>query len=711
MVKNLNFYRVFLIFVLAFLLKDYENSLCAEEVALIHPRREFEIAIFKEEGFPAIATPRLLTPEWLYNTLGKDFSITYLNSSQLKNNKYFNPDNFDLLILPYGEAFPYEEFSSIKEYLFKGGGLFNIAGRPFWAALEKTDGRWNNVVISDPYKEFLSPLGIKYYEFIDKQDIGLSVTTSLNACPVNPTHGNVFPYRIPCREFFSLGYLGNEGPLNSSVLVKSWRNPYKNDSGIIPQKWCLIGAKADRHPLDPQNDYAKDNLIKIIDYLKFPLILYGLETDLAAYRQHEPVKILAKIANGGREREYCSVEFELVGKDGKVVYKKERSVGLKSLEAATLEVTWQPGGFESAFYKVRAILKHNGKIYDKEENGFVIINENILKSGPSMNTKGRGFIIGGKTAYILGTNYYESKEGELIWVRPNILKIKEDFKSMRDLGMNFVRIHYHHSKWFRDYFSQVIKENLDSYLQNADVTVLPSERSLRILDAIIQLAQEQGLIFCTDIFSLVPKEMGNPVGWLGLKERIIDKKKMALQKKFIKLIANRYKDIPGITWDLWNEPRLQETDYDLLRGWAKEIKKTFRENGDTHLVTIGDDLSLKLLDVLDYASIHTYEPGDFVSIKDIEKPFIFQEVWNEAGCSLNEEIKQTEELKKDFNYFLKTQAGGFVPWQWTRQARFWNNNSEAERWDDELGLFARDDGSLKPAAGVYTVLLDQIRKK
>jgi len=55
-----------------------------------------------------------------------------------------------------------------------------------------------------------------------------------------------------------------------------------------------------------------------------------------------------------------------------------------------------------------------------------------------------------------------------MWLRPNLLKIREDFKSMRDLGINFIRIHYHHSKWFRDYFSKVLKENLDPYLQVAD---------------------------------------------------------------------------------------------------------------------------------------------------------------------------------------------------------------------------------------------------
>lgn len=274
-----------------------------------------------------------------------------------------------------------------------------------------------------------------------------------------------------------------------------------------------------------------------------------------------------------------------------------------------------------------------------------------------------------------------------------------------------MQIHYHHSKWFRDYFSQVVKEDLDPYFQVADITALPSERSLRILDAIIQLAQEQGLIFCMDIFSLVPEDMGNPIGWIGLKERILDKNKVAVQNKFIELLACRYKDVPGITLDLWNEPRLEKVDYELLRNWTKQMKDAFRESGDSHLITIGDDSSLYFLDVLDYASIHTYEPGDFASVKNLNKPFVFQEVWNDAGCSLNDEIRQAQELKKDFNAFLNTEAAGFIPWQWTRQARLWDNTCDAERLDDELGLCVHDDGTLKLSGNVYSSLISMIKER
>ena len=661
-------------------------------------KNRFRIAIFREEKFLPLGITDSLSPKWLFDNLSKDFSVLYLDSTKLSDKKYLNPENFDLLILPYGEAFPYEAFQNIKEYLFEGGGLLNIAGRPFWVPMVKIEDKWQRLDIENPYKEFLAPLGIKYYESAEDDNIGLIVTASLSFSPVQPTHGNVFPYRIPARDFYSL----DSAP---GVFVKSWRNPYIKESKDMPKKWCLIGARDEDQPLNPQNPEAEKALMQIMDYLSYPIIIYELESNLASYRQGEEVKIFLKVANSGRFKDGGIVEFEFVDKNKKVVYSKTKSIELSPGQRIGLSEQWKPEKFKSSFYKVRATLKKNSRVFDKEENGFVVFDEVVLRDGPTIRIEDKGFIINGNKFPILGTNYYESKLGELVWVRPNLLRIREDFRAMKDMGINFVRIHYHHSKWFRDYFSNVVKEDLDPYLEIVDTTALPSERSLRILDAIIQLTQEQGLIFCMDIFSLVPEEMGDPIGWLGLRERIVDKEKILVQKKFVELLARRYKDVPGIVWDLWNEPRLDEEDYELLREWAKETKAVFGKNGDNHLVTIGGDISLELLDVLDYGCIHTYEPGEFDSMQDLSKPIIFNEVWNPAGGNLEEETRQAEELRKDFNDFLDSGFAGFIPWQWTRQARLWNNTSEPERWDDELGLCVREDGALKPAGKAYGTLI------
>jgi hypothetical protein len=49
-----------------------------------------------------------------------------------------------------------------------------------------------------------------------------------------------------------------------------------------------------------------------------------------------------------------------------------------------------------------------------------------------------------------------------------------------------------------------------------------------------------------------------------------------------------------------------------------------------------------------------------------------------------------------------------VPWQWTRQARLWDNASLPEKWDDELGLCVHDDGTLKAAGKTYAFLIKKL---
>ncbi|MDD4940214.1 MAG: cellulase family glycosylhydrolase [Candidatus Omnitrophica bacterium] len=666
-----------------------------------HRPSGLRVGIFKEEGFPCVGVPSGLSPEWLYNNFSKEFNTVYLGQSDLLDAEHFNTYAFDLLVLPYGEAFPHEAYGQIKKFVFNGGGLLNIAGRPFWAPMKKIDGQWKNMESADPYKEFLSPLGIKYYES-GRGNIGLSVTTSLAYSPILPTHGNVFPYRIPVRDFFLLKTAGEN--TNSVVLTKSWRNPYQKNSKGIPKKWCLIGSRGEDNPLNPESPFAGEIFKAIADRLSFPIIIHELETDLAAYKQKEKVAIFVKATNISNSAYRCSLDFEIFDND-RLVYKKTRPLKLGAGKTINFKAVWDPGEFRGSFYAVKAVLRENDLILDEEENGFVVINKKILQNGPALQVSGKDFIIGGKKGLILGANYYESKLGELMWLRPNIFKIREDFKSMRDSGINFVRVHYHHSKWFRDYFSKVIREAQEPYFQSADSAPLPSKRSLRILDAIIQLAQEQNLIFCMDIFSLVPQEMGNPVGWLGLSERARDDEKIRVQEKFVGLLSVRYKDVPGITWDLWNEPRLKESEMLLLKDWSKRIKEAFRKNGDNHLITIGDDSSLFLMDVLDYGCLHTYEPSQADFMPQIVKPVVYQELWNPAGCSLDEEIRQAEELNKDFKVFLSTGLAGFVPWQWTRQSRLWNNAGDSEKWDDDLGLCTHEDGTPKLAGNNLRSLL------
>lgn len=689
------------------------DAFCAKE------NDPFTIAIFKEKDFPSIGTPEGLTPEWIGGHL-KDYNIIYLNEGELKDTRSLNIDRIDLLILPYGEAVPGEGVPAIVEFIKDGGGLFTTGGRPFGFVLKKGSKGWEEDNTLDA-KKYSSSLGISSY-IIYNQDIasmaitsgisnheegrmklplsnqyGLCVKTSERIYNKVPTKGNVFPFRIPARSFIPFIITRNaygEHTGSPLVLVKSWANPYRITERV-PDKWCLVGFNRESHPLDPKDEDSVKRLREISGFLSTKVILTGIETDYASYKEEGPVEITAKILNYGPKKEDVALDL-LVTQEGKILFREEKKVLIGPREEKEIGMIWRPGTLDRDFYEIKGVLRIGNKIIDEEVNGFTVWHEDELRKGLSLSAKDRRFYQGDEQVYLHGVNYYESKTGGLMWVRPNISDIEKDLKRMSGFGINFLRVHYHHPKWFRDYF-KAAEIPLPAYFEGTG----GMERSLRIMDALIILCSRHGIYFQPDIFTLVPEEMGDPGGWIGDTERCKDEEKIRHQKEFIAILSERYKNIPNITWDLWNEPFLKEGEIPFLKNWASGMVDFFRTGGDKHLITLGSDEGIRLRDELDYICGH----GHDVNVPDVSKPFVMQEVWNESDLSPERENAQAEKLKRDFTACIEQGAAGFAPWQWTRQSCLWDDASGPETWDNELGLCVREDGSLKPAGKEYRRLI------
>ncbi|HSD26223.1 MAG TPA: hypothetical protein VLL75_02915, partial [Vicinamibacteria bacterium] len=89
---------------------------------------EAKVVVFQEAGFPSIES-EAPSRETLAEALqGKD--VTYVGVEELQKPEALSAG--DLLVLPYGSAFPADAWPAIRSHLESGGNLLNLGGRPLW---------------------------------------------------------------------------------------------------------------------------------------------------------------------------------------------------------------------------------------------------------------------------------------------------------------------------------------------------------------------------------------------------------------------------------------------------------------------------------------------------------------------------------------------------------------------------------------------------
>jgi hypothetical protein len=685
------------------------------------------ISILRIPGFPSADLPEGLTPEWIGEALAPACSVRYISLAALKAGLVPGKSDLgpgggtDLLILPYGNAFPVEGLDGLRRFVGWGGNVMTTGGLGFGRLLQAAGDGWAPVAGDDPCREALATLGFKYYQpsvapsrcqadtgFLPElpdswaaADPGacLTVNTGDGRHYSRPPAGNVFPERYPVREGIPLvsGTDRFGQVLKHGVhLVKDWQSH---------GRWLLVCMAGEAHILDPRQPRTPALLRRLVALATHSLTLHRLETDLPCYRDGEPVRISCRIRNRHGRPVAATLNLTLL-QAGRVVQAWQRE--LRVAEAACEQVTQEwSGPFDGDDYTVQASLEADGAVVDRAGTGFLHWNPVLAQRGWCPEPGGRYFKGTGEAVALLhGMNYYESKIGELMWLRPDPAKIDADLAQMRSLGINMLRPHYHHSKWFRDYSRRFLSDRMlpfDDYFSVCAEGPQPEERDWRVLDMFVQLCHKHGIVFHPDIFSLVPEEMGDSCGWNCRASNdavTTDPARMAEQDRFIAAIAKRYRDWPGIFWDLWNE---SEANHPRMKDWTAERVSAFRAAGDRHPVLLGSFTDrLDMPRSLAALSMH----GDIVLPVRNLLPFFAHEVWNSQGCSTWHEDRQRRKMLSLQHGSFAGGACGFQPWSWTRQARLRNDMCPGERWDDELGIGTRDDGVLKPSG---RALADGIR--
>lgn len=268
----------------------------------------------------------------------------------------------------------------------------------------------------------------------------------------------------------------------------------------------------------------------------------------------------------------------------------------------------------------------------------------------------------GKQFIVWGVNYDRDDSGRLLedYWESEWDTVVDDFREMKALGANVVRIHLQFGKFI-------------------DSPDLMNQANLSRLGQLVRLAEETGLYL--DVTGLGCYHKQDVPGWY---DQLDESGRWNAQADFWRAVARVCQDSPNIfCYDLMNEPVLagdkQNNDWlaDALEGkyyvqritrdmsnrtreevakqWVKKLTEAIREIDDRHMITVGVIPWAQVFkgakpifyapgvgDPLDFVSVHLYPKAmklddDLAALRvyEVGKPLIIEEIFP-LGCSIEE---------------------------------------------------------------------------
>lgn len=690
---------------------------------------------FKKSGTLNIAVYRPCESfecDCLYDDLVSELSIygnvEIINEVFLSSFEAMGKGLTDILVIPELDPVQKKMYALIKRYINDGGAII-IAAKDFFMKDKILDDQFSqfdvNALGGEAYFRATSAfLGIKPYvsdvvpvcasidrEFVaDAKDVkvnlllpkeGAQFCVGSDRVSPQPPVGHVFVERYEVlRNYEAVQGVDEYGRKISShvTFAQNWENG---------SRFVIYSSNGENSAIRKHNPLFESVVKAAVGFCSNKIMAVSCAPEYACYRDGESVKATYKLLNTGKKDSEAEVSVVLEDDMGKILLGEKKNISIAAGAEYCEEISWS-GAFERDSYKITVKVYNESSLVSKAGNGFVVWKEPVVKNGPTIRVDNKYFSINGKTAIITGTNYYESNIGEAMWVKPNAAKLEEDFKHMAADGINYIRIHYHHAKWFKDYLSKWTGDWF-KYYQDVETGYLPSERILRVFDAHIYLSQKYGIIYGGDLFTLIPEELGDPKGWYGVEDYMWFEDKFKAQKDFLKLLIPRYINVPGIAWDLYNEPcgifneKFAKTFDDAFYRWSSGIKDYMRKLGDSHVMTVGAEKPDRFGDVIDFNAEHVNYKFINERKADTDKPEIVQECWLDRPPTSEGDEGQLKDMKQAILNIFGAGFSGIAPWQWTNQQRLWCDwrTYVGEIWDDRLGACVRNDSTLKPSGRFY----------
>jgi len=457
---------------------------------------------------------------------------------------------FDVLLLPHGPAYPAQGRAALLAYLKAGGAFLSLGGYAFDELMEWTGEAWvpagtslqaqdldqgqpevllnsrsgkpgdtmqlpgDRIGLFDPSDTFEHVTETVWGEALAEGPITGFVGRSMagSNSPVFPDqHGETEPLGMTYDRF------GNErGP--AGVVTQFFAGPFANAG------WAGFGVT--NRDLFSDDGLGTGLLLNVVDTLAQGVFIHSLTATPALLEPGETATITVKVRQRGRVAS-GPLQVALMVNDDELV---RRVVNPKRFEDLTITATWKPVGEPGEVERVTAQLANDDAILMTRETAVVRRQPAVVAAGPKVVWQDNQLRLDGRPGLWIGTNqtgvmWHSPRENPLTW--------QSDFQGMEDHGQRLWRI-LHFSP-----FAQV--EGGPRPQDNPLVLAArPPEKLCRQTDAIVQLAQQHGVVIMLCAHD-----------WIGT---VIPDDQLEAQRAWNRFWADRYQDVPGLVWDIQNEP-------------------------------------------------------------------------------------------------------------------------------------------------------------
>jgi len=488
------------------------------------------VVVLNEPGFPAADSPAFSQPQLEKALPGAHFSSAKELDSLLAES------STRLLVLPYGSAFPEDNWWAIHAFAERGGNLLVLGGRPFTRAAYHNDSGWHlrnysvRFIRQLSMDQFQTTPGSAGMEFQNNPDLTVSLPRFGWQRAFSPI------IRLSAVDLYNRG--GSAGSI---------------DARLDPLAW---GVKEGRKMAAPAMEV--DHLRNAFDGGRWIFLTSELDSQFAAGTEAVTlIRTLAERARYGSE-EFTArptlplylpgepVEVEVLWHAAekpsapltvRITEYPEAQPTQHAVQTASLSAPQTllfPAPKEKGFHVIQAELLDGGKIRNVYRSGFWIRDPEFLSSGPHLTVNHDFFELDGRPLAVVGTTYMSSEVQRLYFDHPNVYVWERDMAQIQAAGLNMLR-----TGWWTGW---------DKF---CDENGQPYERTLRTLEAYLMTARKHGLPVQFNFFAFLPDVLGGVNPYLGPEAR-------RKQQTLVSTVVARFHEVPFLAWDLINEPSISQ---------------------------------------------------------------------------------------------------------------------------------------------------------